>query len=76
MGDLTRAGDDHAVQPAAAAGIHDTLAALPNGYRTLLTQTFFDLADRGGPADRRAAVRRPVAARWRWRGRSCAAAGT
>ena len=31
------------------AGIHDVLAALPKGYDTLLTRTYFDLADKEDP---------------------------
>jgi ATP-binding cassette, subfamily B, bacterial len=31
------------------AGIHGVLKALPKGYDTLLTQTFFDLADKDDP---------------------------
>jgi ATP-binding cassette, subfamily B, bacterial len=50
VGDLTRAGDDRAMRAAARrAGVHDLLAGLPRGYRTLLTQTYFDLADKENP---------------------------
>jgi ATP-binding cassette subfamily B protein len=34
---------------AAAGGIHDELAALPQGYDTLLSRTFFDERDRSDP---------------------------
>ena len=50
VGDLTRAGDGHAMHAAARrAGVHDMVAGLPHGYRTLLTQTYFDLADKENP---------------------------
>jgi ATP-binding cassette subfamily B protein len=50
VGDLRRAGDDGALTAAARrAGIDQALAALPDGYRTLLTRTYFDLADRDDP---------------------------
>ena len=50
VGDLTRAGDDDARHAAARrAGVHDMLAGLPRGYLTLLTQTYFDLADKENP---------------------------
>jgi len=50
VGDLSLAGDAAALAAAAAkAGMHDTLAALPKGYQTLLTRTFFDLADKENP---------------------------
>ena len=63
VGDLDPGRGRHALQAAARrAGIHDVLAGLPEGYRTLLTRTYFDLADKENPRDRRAAVRRPVAA--------------
>jgi ATP-binding cassette subfamily B protein len=46
VGDLARAGQPAALTEAArAAGIHDELAGLPRGYQTMLTRTFFDLAD-------------------------------
>jgi ATP-binding cassette subfamily B protein len=49
-GDLGRAGDTGALVAAAErARVHDTLAALPKGYDTLLTRTFFDLADKENP---------------------------
>ena len=31
------------------SGIHDAITALPKGYHTLLTQTFFDLTDKDDP---------------------------
>lgn len=50
VGDLTRAGDYEPVTAAARrAGIHDALAVLPKGYDTLLTRTYFDLADKEDP---------------------------
>jgi ATP-binding cassette subfamily B protein len=50
VGDLARAGQPGALAEAAAmAGIHEELARLPRGYATLLTRTFFDLADRENP---------------------------
>lgn len=50
VGDLKRADDQEAMSEAARrAGIHQTLTALPNGYDTLLTRTYFDLADRDDP---------------------------
>jgi len=48
VGDLA-AGDEALAEAARRSGIHDALAALPKGYDTLLTQTFFDLADRDDP---------------------------
>lgn len=49
-GDLNQARQAGAVQEAAeAAGIHQTLADLPKGYETLLTRTYFDLADKENP---------------------------
>jgi ATP-binding cassette subfamily B protein len=50
VGDLRQASDREALSVAARrAGLHDTLAALPSGYDTLLTRTYFDLADRDDP---------------------------
>jgi ATP-binding cassette subfamily B protein len=50
VGDLSLAGDAPALAAAAGkAGMHDTIAALPKGYQTLLTRTFFDLADKENP---------------------------
>jgi ATP-binding cassette subfamily B protein len=48
VGDLA-AGEETLVEAARRSGIHNALAALPKGYDTLLTQTFFDLADRDDP---------------------------
>jgi ATP-binding cassette, subfamily B, bacterial len=46
LGDLSHAERaDSLFSAARAAGIHDELAALPRGYQTLLTRTFFDLSD-------------------------------
>jgi ATP-binding cassette subfamily B protein len=50
VGDLSRAGSTQALTAAASrAGIHEVIAALPKGYDTLLTRTFYDLADRDDP---------------------------
>ncbi|HEY6313855.1 MAG TPA: ABC transporter ATP-binding protein [Streptosporangiaceae bacterium] len=50
VGDLSLAGRSSSLIAAAQrAGIHDTLAALPRGYETLLTRTYFDLADKEDP---------------------------
>jgi ATP-binding cassette subfamily B protein len=50
VGDLSLADDSKALTAAARrAGIHDTLASLPHGYDTLLTRTYYDLADRDDP---------------------------
>ena len=50
VGDLGQAADRRALASAAEqAGIHDALTALPDGYDTLLTRTYFDLADRDDP---------------------------
>jgi ATP-binding cassette, subfamily B, bacterial len=50
VGDLTKIGEPAALTAAAcAAGIDEKLAGLPKGYQTLLTRTFFDLADRDNP---------------------------
>jgi ATP-binding cassette, subfamily B, bacterial len=46
VGDLRLAEDSGQVTAAAErAGIHQVLAALPRGYGTLLTRTYFDLTD-------------------------------
>jgi ATP-binding cassette subfamily B protein len=50
VGDLSAASDPGSLAAAARrAGLHDTLAALPRGYDTLLTRGFFDLADKDDP---------------------------
>jgi ATP-binding cassette, subfamily B, bacterial len=50
VGDLGLADQPDALAAAAEqADIHATLAALPRGYQTLLTRTFFDLTDREDP---------------------------
>jgi ATP-binding cassette, subfamily B, bacterial len=50
VGDLRLAGDGDQVSAAAQrAGIHQALAALPKGYDTLLTRTYFDLSDLEDP---------------------------
>jgi ATP-binding cassette, subfamily B, bacterial len=50
VGDIRLAGDSESVVAAAErAGIHSTLAALPKGYQTLLTRTYFDLTDKEDP---------------------------
>ena len=63
VGDLARAQHVRPWwRPPGGPGIHDALEALPKGYDTLLTRSYFDLADPDEPADRRAAVGRAVAA--------------
>lgn len=50
VGDLACANQTEALTAAARrAGIHDALAVLPKGYDTLLTRTYFDLADKDNP---------------------------
>jgi ATP-binding cassette subfamily B protein len=50
VGDLGRADSRPALMMAAErSGIHAVLAALPKGYDTMLTRTYFDLADRDNP---------------------------
>jgi ATP-binding cassette subfamily B protein len=50
VGDLNQAGHDDALHAAAErAGIHAALAALPRGYQTMLTRSYFDLADKENP---------------------------
>jgi ATP-binding cassette subfamily B protein len=50
VGDLDRADSRLALMMAAErSGIHAVLAALPKGYDTMLTRTYFDLADRDNP---------------------------
>lgn len=50
VGDLAVARQDSCLQAAAnQAGIHNMLAGLPKGYQTLLTRTYFDLADKDNP---------------------------
>jgi ATP-binding cassette subfamily B protein len=50
VGDLALARREGSLRAAARqAGVHDTLAGLPRGYQTLLTRTYFDLADNEKP---------------------------
>lgn len=50
VGDLTMLEDRARIEDAARrAGVHDTLAALPSGYDTLLTRMYTDSADRDDP---------------------------
>ena len=50
VGDLSHASQRDLLHSAARqAGIHDTLTALPKGYQTLLTRTYFDQADKENP---------------------------
>jgi ATP-binding cassette, subfamily B, bacterial len=50
LGDLDALDDHDRISHAAAkAGIHDTLAALPRGYATMLTRMFTDHTDRDNP---------------------------
>lgn len=50
VGDLIQARQAGAVRAAAeAADIHERLASLPKGYETLLTLTYFDMADKANP---------------------------
>jgi ATP-binding cassette subfamily B protein len=50
VGELERAGQQQLLTAAAGrAGIHDVITALPEGYRTLLTCNYFDLADKEDP---------------------------
>jgi ATP-binding cassette subfamily B protein len=50
LGDLTALGDEPRLRAAAvSAGVHDTLAALPRGYDTMLSRMFTDSADRDDP---------------------------
>jgi ATP-binding cassette, subfamily B, bacterial len=50
VGNLKVAGRSDSLAAAAErAGIHDALAALPRGYQTLLTRSYFDLADKDNP---------------------------
>jgi len=50
VGDLSLAQDAPALAAAAErARVHDAIAALPKGYDTLLTRTFFDLTDKENP---------------------------
>ncbi|GAB3437392.1 ABC transporter ATP-binding protein [Flindersiella endophytica] len=47
LGDLNNRGTDRVQAAARRAGIHDTLAALPRGYDTLLSRLFSSAKDRG-----------------------------
>ncbi|MEV4415650.1 ABC transporter ATP-binding protein [Catellatospora sp. NPDC049609] len=50
LGDVARLDDRAAVAGAARrAGVHDTVAALPRGYDTMLTRVYLDAADRDDP---------------------------
>ncbi|UWP80318.1 ABC transporter ATP-binding protein [Dactylosporangium fulvum] len=50
VGNVAALTDRPRIETAAArAGIHDTLAALPNGYDTMLTNAYYDEADRTDP---------------------------
>lgn len=50
VGDVATLGDrDPVVAAARRAGAHETLAALPRGYDTLLSRLFFDETDRADP---------------------------
>ncbi|TCB96821.1 ABC transporter ATP-binding protein [Micromonospora zingiberis] len=50
LGDLTALADQPRIEAAARrAGIHDTVAAMPHGYRTLLSRMFLSESDRAGP---------------------------
>jgi ATP-binding cassette subfamily B protein len=50
VGDLTLAGRPGALAAAAErAGVHAAIDALPRGYQTLLTRSFYDLADQDDP---------------------------
>ncbi|HEY3143667.1 MAG TPA: ABC transporter ATP-binding protein [Acidimicrobiales bacterium] len=51
VGDLDALGDDARLRDAARrADVHRTLSALPQGYDTMLTRTFFGETDDGDPA--------------------------
>jgi len=50
VGDLSRAAEADSVAAAGRqAGVHDALSALPRGYRTLLSRSFFELAGQDDP---------------------------
>jgi ATP-binding cassette subfamily B protein len=50
LGDLTAGGDRTRIEDAARrAGIHATVAALPNGYGTMLSRKFFGEPDQDDP---------------------------
>lgn len=50
LGDVTRVDDRAAVEGAAGlAGVHRTLAALPRGYDTMLSRTFFSESEKDDP---------------------------
>ena len=50
LGDVRSLDRPEAIRAAAArAGVHDKLAALPNGYDTLLTRMFFSESDKADP---------------------------
>jgi ATP-binding cassette subfamily B protein len=51
VGDLSQMDDRAAIEAAAVrAGAHDALVQLPDGYRTMLTRTYFGEQDREDPA--------------------------
>ncbi|MFH8983368.1 ABC transporter ATP-binding protein [Streptomyces varsoviensis] len=50
LGDLDRLTEQHSIEQAARlAGMHDSITALPGGYRTLLSRTFFSEEDKDDP---------------------------
>jgi len=50
VGDLTAMGEGDRIAAAARrAGVHDTVTALPRGYRTLLTRAFVSQSDKEDP---------------------------
>jgi ATP-binding cassette subfamily B protein len=50
VGDLAKAGHEQALVTAARrAGVHDSIAALPRQYQTLLSRAYWDLTDSADP---------------------------